>query len=122
LPGLLSVPWSLGTARGLVPAGVGDLDGDGTTDMVWHDRSSGAVSAWLLGEDVEEAEIFQGLGSELRVLDVSDASVTGQVQLLWRNDGTQAIYRWALEALAPASTPHVVTLPDADWERMADFR
>lgn len=119
LPGLLSIPWGLGTARGLTPAGVGDLDGDGTTDMVWHDRTSGAVVAWLLGEEVE---IFQGIGPEWRVLDVSDASVTGQVQMLWRNDGTQAVYRWSLEALAPASTPHVVTLPDADWERMADFR
>lgn len=30
------------------PMGVGDLDGNGAQDVVWHDTSSGVVSTWLL--------------------------------------------------------------------------
>jgi hypothetical protein len=121
LPGLITVPWRLGTARGVVPAGIGDLDGDGTTDLVWHDRSGGGVAAWLVHEDIEEVEIFQGVGPEWRVGGVSNAR-GGDVELLWRNEATHIVYRWTLQALAPASVPSVVTLPDSNWERMSDFR
>jgi hypothetical protein len=40
-----------GTVRATlwVAAGTGDFDGNGSTDLLWHDNDTGTVAIWLLG-------------------------------------------------------------------------
>jgi lysophospholipase L1-like esterase len=43
--------------------GTGDFDGDGQVDVLWHNRDSGAVGAWLLdGMHVKDYPSFSGPG------------------------------------------------------------
>src|SRR4051794_20463294 len=50
--GTLKLSWSCdaasGCSRDWKVVGTGDFNGDGATDVLWHNQSTGEVSAWLL--------------------------------------------------------------------------
>ncbi len=41
-------------------AQVGDADGDGKADLIWHNRSSGQVAVWLMNGLMVTATEFTG--------------------------------------------------------------
>jgi len=90
--GTLSSAWSL--------AGVGDIDQDGTVDIIWHNQSSGTVVFWLLNTDgtyksggvVTETTI----SSAWTVGGFGDIDLDGTCDIIWHKASTGQVVYWLL--------------------------
>ena len=104
--GVASGGWSL--------AGTGDLDGDGTADMVWR-HADGSNYAWFMdGPTVHSHGYLPGAASSWSVLAVNDFTGDGRADILWRNaDGAIAV--WEMFGPAIGRALSMGTLSPATW-------
>ncbi len=77
-----------------------DFDGNGISDVVWHNQSTGEVGAWLVQENGSLA--WRGLGSApantWKVSGVGDFNGDGTADVLWRNLTTSQVGVWLVSA------------------------
>ena len=71
-------------------AGRGDLDANGTLDLVWRDDETGDVAVWLLkGADVIRAPVISsGVPLAWRIVGVGDVNGDGKADLIWHDEQT----------------------------------
>src|SRR5689334_9118339 len=76
--------------------GTGDLDGDGTPDLVWWNQSSGQVYLWKMNGAAVAAALPIATVADLswRLVAVRDFDGDGRADLLWRNRTTGQVYVW----------------------------
>jgi hypothetical protein len=101
--------------------GAGDLNDDGKADIVWRNRSTGGLVAWLLdGPQV----LGWGLLSTSAVADqnwkiraLRDINSDGQADLVWQNSSTGAIVVWYMNKFQMLRWGYlsVPTVGDTDW-------
>ncbi|MFL6799888.1 MAG: FG-GAP-like repeat-containing protein [Xanthobacteraceae bacterium] len=91
-------------------AGVGDFDGNGSTDIVWSDSSSGTVAIWLLdGMQVKQSGVPGTLPGGWSIVATGDYNGDGRTDLLLRDaSGNTAI--WFINGLQLASTASLGTI------------
>ncbi len=70
-------------------AHLGDLDGDGHSDLLW--TSAGAVSSWALtgngrGDQIAYNSFFASVPASWHVIETFDFDRDGRSDILWRND------------------------------------
>jgi hypothetical protein len=81
-----------------------DVDGNGASDLVWRNSSSGQVSVWLMnGSSVAAAGGLPAVGGTWAIVGIGDFNADGRADLLWR-DGAGNVAIWLLNGLAPPST------------------
>ncbi len=105
------LPWKCGVAgncsllwRAVLTA---DFNGDGETDILWHNASTGEVSAWLLkGASVIGTQPLSwpcsqasGCAQSWRIVDAADVNHDGHVDLTWHNATTGEVSSWLLNGL-----------------------
>jgi len=85
--------------------GVGDLEGDGRADIVWHHRDTGETQIWfmnehqlirratVLGEDGQPAFV----GPPFRIVGVGDLDGDGQADIVWHHDQTGETQIWFMD-------------------------
>ena len=106
-------------------AGIGDFNGDGTSDLLWR-NSSGALAMWgMKGTSVASSATVNLGGVPLtpdaswHVVEVSDFNGDGNSDILWRNN-SGALAEWLMkgatimQSMAPTSNGVQVS-PDASW-------
>jgi VCBS repeat protein len=82
--------------------GTGDLDGDGSADVVWQNYADGRVAAWLMtGTVVREASLLSipdvaDLG--WRIVTVGDFTGDGRADIIWQNEDRLAA--WVMDGLS----------------------
>ena len=93
-PTLIGPPWSI--------VGTNDFDGDGKTDLLWHNSSTGETQMWfmngyrvggratVLGENGSAA--FVGL--PWSIVGTNDFNADGKTDLLWHNAATGESQIW----------------------------
>jgi hypothetical protein len=93
-PAFVSLPFEI--------VGVGDLEGDGRADIVWHHRDTGETQIWfmnehqlirratVLGEDGQPAFV----GPPFRIVGVGDLDGDGQADIVWHHDQTGETQIW----------------------------
>jgi len=88
----------------------GDVDGDGVTDSLVFDVTTGEISALLLQAGGTRTLQSIGMPSEagMRPVGYADTDGDGQADLLWRNAATGKNELWLMNGTAHA----VVALPD----------
>jgi hypothetical protein len=75
--------------------GMGDFDGNTTTDILWH-NDNGANAVWLMGSNgqVQQAAFFTGVSSNWHVAATGDYNGDAKDDVLWRSDnGATAIWQ-----------------------------
>lgn len=80
---------------------VADLNSDGHPDLIFHHRTTGQLTVWLMFrmEHLFDAAIFPGAVGDTnwQVVGAADVNEDGQVDLLWQNLANGLISTWTLE-------------------------
>ena len=94
-------------------AAFGDFDGSGTTDLFWHDLSSGAATEWLMGSNgiVEGTQSFSGIPASYDVVGSGDYNADGKSDLLWRGEFDGQLTMWQMNGTSVASSVSLGTIP-----------
>lgn len=93
---------------------IADFDADGDSDLLWQNRTTGALYFWYLnGAAVQTGAYLTGASmadTRWQIRGADDFSGDGQPDLLWHNQSTGQLYVWFLGAAAPdARVAGVVT-------------
>jgi hypothetical protein len=102
---------------------LGDFNGDGTTDIVWRETSSGATYMWLMNGSsvIGSGYTAAGADNSWTIQGVGDFGGDGKSDLLWRHTGG-ALYIWQMDGTAVASSSYLLPISTA-WQisELADF-
>ncbi len=86
-------------------AGIADMDGNGTADLLWRDLDSGKTGTWNMNGSVlqsvtliDEAIIVP---RNWKVEGLSDTNSDGKADILWRDENTGTVSVWLLDTAAP---------------------
>jgi hypothetical protein len=105
-------------------AGTGDFNGDGVSDILWH-NDGGFVREWLgqeeyggFGDNVENVNI--NTGTSWHVVGTGDFNGDGRSDILWRgDDGTVREWLGQPNGGFVGNTAHVNVNPGAEWHVVA---
>jgi hypothetical protein len=81
-------------------AGVGDFDGDGTSDILWRNAVSGANIVWLMQGGVLSSKVTinsVGIATGYEVAAIADMSLDGIDDIIWRSsvNGRNSVWTMA---------------------------
>ena len=108
--------------------GSGDLDGDGSTDLVWQ-HADGRVSAWLMdGMTLREGSLFSVpsvADTQWQVRSVGDLDGDTKADLFWHHQGDGRLVIWLMDGLEVRQevAPEPSQVLDTAWRLVgtADF-
>jgi alpha/beta hydrolase family protein/IPT/TIG domain-containing protein/VCBS repeat protein len=87
-------------------AGLGDFDGNGSTDVLWRD-SSGDVGIWLMnGTSIMSSGVVGRMPLSWTIAQTGDYSGTGKSDVLW-TDGSGDVQIWFMNGTTTASTASI---------------
>lgn len=96
--------------------GVGDLDGDGKTDVLWNNTISGLLYAWLM-DDLTVINMI-GLGTETntdwKAVALGDMNGNGSLDVIWENSQNLSLAAWFLDGTDIIGFGHLPGL-DPGW-------
>lgn len=114
--------------------GAGDLDGDGSSDLVWQHVGDGRVAAWFMsGLTLRSGELLSIArvdDLQWRIGAVSDLDGDGRADLLWRHAGDGRLAIWLMQGQQVLSAFELgnawnglLAEPDPNWQLVgaADF-
>jgi hypothetical protein len=113
--------------------GLGDLDGDTKSDLLWQDQTTGALAIWLMdGTKMVRAVSIPGMAqfasssqAVWQVRGVADINGDGNNDVIWHHRQSGAVYVWFMKGTTPtggaALTPR--RFADTNWQLrgLADF-
>jgi len=98
----------------------GDFNGDGKTDILWRNMTTGQVYVWLMGGTAKLSAGSPGTVSNLdwEIIDVGNfnSATDDNTDILWRNMTTGQVYVWLMDGTATLSTGSPGTVSNLDWE------
>jgi FG-GAP-like repeat len=107
--GTQNLNWTCSVASGCAdqwqPIGLADVNGDGHPDVVWWNRSTGVVEAWLLNGSghVLSAQylnwtcnVASGCVDQWRPIALGDVNGDGHTDLMWWDEDTGVLESWLL--------------------------
>jgi hypothetical protein len=99
----------------------GDFNGDGRSDILWRNLSSGANQAWSAGNNAAQIPVALVASTSWDIVGTGDVDGDGAADLVWRNaaTGQDTVWRSANNATQIAMT----TVADRNWKvaGVADF-
>lgn len=82
-----------------IPTHFGDFDGNGTTDIVWRNATSGEIALWLMGNGTLARGAIVMADSAWAVAHVADFDGDGTSDLLWHNATSGETAMWLMNGL-----------------------
>jgi chitodextrinase len=99
-------------------AGVGDFDGDGKSDILWHNSTTGSNSIWLMnGTTISGGATAFATVADLNrgIAGVGDFDGDGKSDVLWRNRATGEISIWLMNGATIAYSAAIGSVADLNW-------
>jgi ELWxxDGT repeat protein len=100
---IVNVPNSAGggwaAAEGVSPAkpAFGDVNGDGTSDLLWKNQSTGDLYEWSMSNgQAAVSNIYLGQVSGWNEVATGDFFGAGTSDLVWQSQSTGAVYEWTM--------------------------
>jgi hypothetical protein len=103
----------------LVVAGVADMNGDFTPDMIWRDTSNGEQGIWLLTPaGTPRFSPLPNVPTTEDLVLISDIDSNGSQDIVYRTKATGALYARRVVGSTLAA-PVAITTPGAGWNLVA---
>jgi ELWxxDGT repeat protein len=94
-----------------LPSIASDFTGNGTSDVLWYNATTGDVGDWLMMSGAPQWQYLSGSQSPWQVQGVGDFNGDGTSDVLWRNSSTGQVLDWVItnnlpqqQILGPSST------------------
>ena len=85
-------------------AGVGDFDGNGTSDILWRNSGTGDVYIWLMnGTTIANQGDLGDITSDWVIQGTGDYNGDGKADILWRNSTSGDVYIWLMNGISIAN-------------------
>jgi hypothetical protein len=69
--------------------GIGDFDGDGKSDILWRNSTTGQVYIWFMnGTTIASSQSVTTVSSVWNILGIGDFNGDGKADILWQNGAT----------------------------------
>jgi len=103
--------------------GMGDLDGNGTTDLVWRESLFGKMYAWLLddGSMLESVQLSGPLGSNWSVIGIGDISGDSRGDIVLRDSASGNVEAWLMDGGMRLATGTLGTSSGLVAQGLGDF-
>ncbi len=97
-----------------------DFDGDGKTDLLYRNTTTGQVYVLLMngGAVAASAQIYSEPNSAWVIVATGDYDGDGKADLLWRNSTTGQVYMVLVNGLTTGAQAMVYTEPNTAWKVM----
>ncbi|MBF0345825.1 MAG: VCBS repeat-containing protein [Nitrospirae bacterium] len=95
-----------------------DFNGDGKSDVLWQNTSTGQVIIWLMnGTTVASGGSPATVADQLwQIKATGDFNGDGKSDILWQNTSTGQLYIWLMNGTAVASAGSPATVADQLWQ------
>ena len=93
--------------------GVGDFNGDGTSDIIWRNSAAGLVDQWQMkgGHLLQSIDLGNAKGADWQLAGTGDFNHDGDQDVLWFNNRTGQIDEWQMRNGHWANSINVGTHP-----------
>ena len=81
--------------------GIGDFDGNGTSDVLWRNASTGHVGWWEVNSGTVTQHSMATSGVDYKVAGIGDFNGDGSSDVFWRNDSGHVGW-WEVDNGSPA--------------------
>lgn len=97
--------------------GVGDVDGDGDSDIVWYDKQTCTARLGLLDDAVLVSKRFVGpaMGGNWELVAVGDFVGDDLAELVWRNRVTGQNRVWQTNGVSVTASSNLPTIANTAW-------
>jgi hypothetical protein len=98
--------------------GVGDFNGDGKPDILWHHQQRGDVYVWFMdgATFLYDKYIRTVPEIEWQVEALGDYNGDGKVDILWRNQRTGEVYVWFMDGAIFLRDQLIRIVEDINWK------
>ena len=127
--GAIASSGGFGASADWAIAGLGDVNGDGKTDILWRSSTTNALGIWFMnGRAVASTAVF-GVGPGWDLVGSGDVNGDGKADVLWRSVATGTLAIWFMNGSAVLGTAassigpewNLVGLGDLNGDGTADL-
>ncbi|WP_420266363.1 FG-GAP-like repeat-containing protein, partial [Candidatus Magnetominusculus dajiuhuensis] len=95
-----------------------DFNGDGKSDIVWQNSSTGTVAAWLMDNATIKSSgvVATSMDSAWQIKGFEDFNGDGKGDMLWQNSTTGAVVLWLMDNATIKSSGVVASSMDLAWQ------
>ena len=95
-----------------------DFNGDGKTDILWRNKSTGQDVVWLMNGTtyITYVELPQVTDTNWQIVGTGDFSGDGKTDILWRNKSTGQDVVWLMNGTTYITYVELPQVPDTNWE------
>lgn len=98
--------------------GVGDFNGNGKYDILWHHQQRGDVSIWFMdgAKFLYDKYVRTVPEIEWQIEAVGDYNGDGKPDILWRNQRTGEVFVWYMDGATFVRDQSIRIVEDTDWK------
>jgi hypothetical protein len=97
--------------------GSADFNGDGKTDLLWRDRTTGANVIWLMkGSTYASLQLQSSSDPNWDVAGVGDFDGDGKADILWYNANTGGVQVWLMHGGAQPDVVPLQAMSSLNWK------
>ena len=90
---------------------VTDLDGDGRSDLIWRNGTTGATAVWTMNGLVRGPAAVFADAPDWLVRRTSDLNGDGKADLVWRNRVNGFTGVWLMDGTTPTAVARPIIVP-----------
>ena len=91
-----------------------DLDGNGTSDLLWRNTRNGSTAVWLLnGTGIGAAGFPGGVSLAWQIAGIGDVNGDGKADVIWRHTTSATVAIWVMNGTTITSVGFPASVPTA---------